>query len=72
MRTATKAPMPRCKFCNAPFIWARSIGRWIPTDPASVGEHVADENGNVIFEPRLGHRVHECRTAANGGTPGAA
>ena len=54
-----------CRSCGEPIAFGRGRqGGWVPSDPESVAERVEAESGGFHFEPKLGHRRHECNPAA--------
>ena len=62
-----------CRTCTAPIAFAVGHkGSFVPCEPPSLEEHVCDERGRVVFEPRLGHRRHECPPRAPAQTSAAA
>jgi hypothetical protein len=59
-----------CRDCGAPIAFGvGNKGGFVPCEPGSLAEHVCDGKGRIVFEPRLGHRRHECAPRKSATTP---
>src|SRR5262245_55652446 len=52
-----------CRRCKGAIVWAQGDRGWVPLEPASAREHVVGDDGKPIYDPKLGHRRHDCTSA---------
>lgn len=61
-----------CRTCGETITFGRGRNdRWVPCEVASVTEYVEAEGGGFHYEPKLGHRRHECSRIAGANIGGS-